>query len=94
MSLRLTERGSLLMDELMVLLVMMHFLCMDGGLPSCLASALLLDELSLLISFSSLGISSQNLHHHRGGTGTSWRLGLGVLECCFYMVMDRGLRGM
>lgn len=37
------------------------FLCSSGGLPSGLASALLLDKLSLLISFSSLGISSLNL---------------------------------
>lgn len=39
----------------------MTFLCSRGGLPSGLASALLLDKLSLLISFSSLGISSLNL---------------------------------
>lgn len=37
------------------------FLCSRGGLPSGLASALLLDKLSLLISFSSFGISSLNL---------------------------------
>lgn len=37
------------------------FLCSSRGLPSGLASALLLDKLSLLISFSSLGISSLNL---------------------------------
>lgn len=37
------------------------FLCSSSGLPSGLASALLLDKLSLLISFSSLGISSLNL---------------------------------
>lgn len=37
------------------------FLCSRGGLPSGLASALLFDKLSLLISFSSFGISSLNL---------------------------------
>lgn len=39
----------------------MSFFCTGGGLPSGLASTLFLDKLSLLISFSSLGISSLNL---------------------------------
>lgn len=37
------------------------FLCNNGEFPSGLASMLLLDKLSWLISFSSLGISSLNL---------------------------------
>lgn len=51
---------SLLLGMGMVLLGM-SFLWSRGGLPSGLASVLLLDMLSLLISFSSLGISSLNL---------------------------------
>lgn len=43
------------------------FLCTRGGLPSGLASALLFDKLSLLISFSSLGISSLNLRASQNG---------------------------
>lgn len=43
------------------------FLCTRGGLPSGLASALLFDKLSLLISFSSLGISSLNLRASQSG---------------------------
>ena len=44
-----------------MLLLGSSFLCGGRGLPSGLASALLLEELSLLSSDSSLGISSQNL---------------------------------
>jgi len=42
----------------------MDLLCVRGELLSCLFSLLLLDELSLLTSFSSAGISSQYLNVH------------------------------
>ena len=51
--------GSLVPDS--TLLLGSSFLCGGRGLASGLASALLLEELSLLSSDSSLGISSQNL---------------------------------
>lgn len=51
----------------MVLFGTTAFLCTRGGLPSGLASALLFDKLSLLISFSSLGISSLNLRASQSG---------------------------
>lgn len=41
----------------------MDLLCVGGELLSSLLSPLLLDELSLLTSFSSAGISSQYLNH-------------------------------
>ena len=57
----LTERGVSPPGGVARALVERDFLCAGSGLPSCLTSALLLDELSLTTSFSSLGISSQNL---------------------------------
>lgn len=61
----LTGMGAWWLARLGSVLVGTTFLCSRGGLPSGLASALLLDRLSLLISFSSLGISSLNLEAPR-----------------------------
>lgn len=52
--------GVSLLPGMGMVLLGMSFFC-STGLLSGLASALLLDKLSLLISFSSLGISSLNL---------------------------------
>lgn len=53
--------GVSLLPGLGMALFGMTFLSSGGGLPSGLASALLFVKLSLLISFSSFGISSLNL---------------------------------
>lgn len=58
---QLTVIGVSLLAGMGMVLLGMTFLCNRGGLPSGLASVLFLDKLSLLISFSSLGISSLNL---------------------------------
>lgn len=63
----LTDSGvSVLLGGVVEVMVewVMDLLCVRGELLSCLFSLLLLDELSLLTSFSSAGISSQYLNMH------------------------------
>lgn len=64
----LTDSGvSVLLGGVVEVMVdwVMDLLCVRGELLSCLFSLLLLDELSLLTSFSSAGISSQYLNMHK-----------------------------